>query len=224
VTAIFVVLTGLAAIADWVAVARAQHRFELVAKPLTLILLIIAAGFADLGTAKAWVLAALVLGLLGDIALMFTRLSPHAPLAPLAPQRAMDPAFLGGLTCFGVGHLAYVVAFIRHGLHGWQVLAGVLVVGGATALLMPRVLRAASGAGGGVLAGAVAVYGMALGAMAILGFGTGAVATAVGALLFLASDATLSWDRFVQPLLRGPIIVIVTYHVAQVLIVVGLIR
>jgi uncharacterized membrane protein YhhN len=60
--------------------------------------------------------------------------------------------------------------------------------------------------------------------MAILGVGTGAVATAIGALLFLASDATLSWDRFVQPLLRGPIIVIVTYHVAQVLIVIGLIR
>jgi uncharacterized membrane protein YhhN len=215
VTAIFIVLTGLAAIADWVAVARAQHRFELVAKPLTLVLLIVAAGFADLGTAKAWVLAALVLGLLGDIALMFTR---------LAPQGAADAAFLGGLTCFGLGHLAYVVAFIRHGLHGWQVLAGVLVVGGASALLMPRVLRAAKASGGGVLAGAVAVYGAALGAMAILGFGTGAVATAIGALLFLASDATLSWDRFVQPLLRGPIIVIVTYHVAQVLIVIGLIR
>ncbi|MDP9091733.1 MAG: lysoplasmalogenase [Actinomycetota bacterium] len=208
----FFALTGLVALVDWVAVARVAHRVELAAKPLTLALLLVAACFADLGSAKGWVLAALVLGLIGDIALMF------------AQQGATDLAFLGGLACFGLGHLAYVVAFVRHGLHGWQVLAGVLVVGGATSLVMPRVLRAVQAAGGGVLAGAVALYAVALGAMAILGLGTGAVATAIGALLFLASDTTLSWDRFVQPLLRGPTIVIVTYHVAQVLIVIGLIR
>jgi hypothetical protein len=58
--------------------------------------------------------------------------------------------------------------------------------------------------------------------MVALGFGTAAVASAIGALLFLFSDLTLAWGRFVQPLLRGPVIVAVTYHLAQGLIVVGL--
>jgi uncharacterized membrane protein YhhN len=60
--------------------------------------------------------------------------------------------------------------------------------------------------------------------MTVLGFGTAAVATAVGALLFLASDTTLAWNRFVQPLRRGPVLVAVTYHLAQLLIVIGLLR
>ena len=60
--------------------------------------------------------------------------------------------------------------------------------------------------------------------MTVLGFGTAAIATTIGALAFLASDTTLAGNRFVQPMVRGPVIVIVTYHLAQILIVVGLIR
>ena len=60
--------------------------------------------------------------------------------------------------------------------------------------------------------------------MTVLGFGTAAIATAIGVLLFLASDITLAWGRFVQPLLRGPLIVAVTYHLAQFLIVIGMVR
>src|SRR5882724_1309232 len=130
-TVAFLVLTGIAAFGDWIAVARNVHRIELVAKPLTLVLLIVAAASADLGDAKPWVIAALVLGLAGDIALMFS------------DEGSTDTAFLAGLGSFLLGHVAYVIAFLVHGVHGWQSLAGLLVVAGATVLAMPRVVRGA---------------------------------------------------------------------------------
>lgn len=213
-TTVLLIVTVVIAAADWVAVARKQHRVELVAKPLTLIVLIAATGFADTGQAKPWLMAGLVLGLLGDVFLMFSDES----------ARSADSAFLAGLGSFLLGHLAYLVAFTRHGLHGWQMLAGALVVGGVSALTVPHVLQGARAHGGTPLAAAVGGYAAALGAMTILGFGTAAVATAVGALLFLLSDTTIARQRFVSPMLRGPLIIIVTYHLGQILIVAGLIR
>jgi uncharacterized membrane protein YhhN len=217
VTIVFLVLTGVAALGDWVAVARRQHRAELVLKPLTLVLLIVAASVAHLGDAKPAVLAALAFGLVGDTALLF---SPDEQPG----DSDLDPAFLVGLGAFLLGHVAYLVAFARHGLHGWQSVAGVLLVAGAVALVMPRVLQAARAAGGTVLAVLVGAYATVLAAMVVLACGTAAIATAIGGMVFLASDTTLAWNRFVQPLQRGPVIVIVTYHVAQLLIVIGLLR
>ncbi len=210
-TVALLALTGVAALVDWYAVARERHRLELAAKPLTLALLLAAAATADLGAAKPWVLAALALGLAGDVALMFSRgQEPDAP-------------FLLGLGCFLAGHVAYLVAFSRHGLHTAHLIAGVLIVAGSSTFTLPRVLGAVRSSGGRQLAGAVALYAGALGAMAALAVGTGSLATAAGGLLFLASDTVLAWNRFVRPLRHGPLAVIVTYHLAQVLIVVGLI-
>jgi uncharacterized membrane protein YhhN len=218
VTIAFLVLTGLCALGDWIAVARRSERAEYVLKPLTLVLLFIAACFGDLGDAKPWLLAALALGLVGDVALLFS--PEQRPATEGAVD--LDPAFLAGLGAFLLGHLAYLAAFAAHGLHGWQATAGVLVVAGATGLAMPRVLRGAHREGGTALAAVVGIYAAVLALMVVFAFGTAAIATAIGAAVFLASDTTLAWNRFVQPLLRGPVIVIVTYHVAQLLIVIGL--
>ncbi|MDP9117206.1 MAG: lysoplasmalogenase family protein, partial [Actinomycetota bacterium] len=129
-TVALLVLTGLVAVADWGAVVRARRRVEAIAKPLTLLLLIAAAGSADLGTAKPWVMLALGLGLLGDVALIYAR-ERARPVAGGAPRP--DAAFMIGLGCFLLGHLSYLVAFTRHGLHPWQVLAGALVAVGTGA-------------------------------------------------------------------------------------------
>ena len=219
-TIAFLILAGLSALGDWVAVARRNERAEFVLKPLTMVLLFTATCFGDLGNAKPWLLAALALGLVGDVALLF---SPDEP-APAGTDAELDPAFLAGLGAFLLGHLAYLAAFAAHGLHGWQATAGVLVVAGATGLVMPKVLRGAHREGGTALATVVGIYSAVLALMVVFAFGTAAVATAIGAAVFLASDTTLAWNRFVQPMLRGPVIVIVTYHVAQLLIVVGLLK
>ena len=124
-------LTVLVAVGDWFAVAR-RNDIQVIAKPLTLMLLIAAAAFADLGPAKPWVMLALALGLLGDMALIFAD-----------EGEAADAAFMIGLGCFLLGHIAYLIAFIRHGLHSWQMIGGALVVAGVAARAMPTVYRRA---------------------------------------------------------------------------------
>jgi len=108
-------------------------------------------------------------------------------------------------------------------VHTLNVLAGVLIVGGAAALTLPQVLRGARRAAGQELMAVVAAYAVMLAGMAVLAVGTGSVATAIGGLLFLASDIAIAYERFVRKIARGPLVVIVTYHLAQLLIVIGLI-
>lgn len=211
-TVVLFVLTGVAAVVDWYAVARQLHRLELGAKPATLALLAAAAATADFGPAKTWIVAALVLGLLGDVALMFSK------------DGSPDGPFLLGLGSFLAGHVSYLVAFSRHGLNAVQLIAGVFIVVGAAGLSLPQVLKGAQRSGGRELVAAVGIYGATLGAMTSLAIGTSAVATAFGGALFLASDTALAWQRFVRPIKNGPLLVIVTYHLAQILIVAGLIR
>lgn len=207
----FLVLTAVAAVGDWAAVARRYFRLEFVLKPLTLVLLILAAGTADLGPAQGWVVGALILGLLGDVALLFSR-------------AGTDTGFVLGLAAFLVGHLLYLVAFSRHGLHPLFAIAGVLIVAGAAWLALPPVLRGARVQAGPEFALVVGGYAVVLAAAAVLAVATGSTLTAVGGLLFLASDLVLARDRFVRMLRRGPVLVIVTYHLAQLLIVIGLIE
>ena len=97
-----------------------------------------------------------------------------------------------------------------------------LVVGGIGALALPRVLPGAKRVGGTSLAVVVGVYATVLSAVAVLGVGTAAIATAIGGLLFLGSDTLIAWERFVGRLPHGPLAVIVTYHLAQLLILLGL--
>lgn len=213
-TVALLVVAGVLALVDWVAVARSWRLIEYAAKPLTLLALVFAAASADLPDIKGWVVAALVLGLLGDVGLMLASDEDGPP----------DLPFLLGLGSFLLGHACYLVAFARYGLHGWQLLAGVLIVAGFGALLLPRVLAGARRVGGASLASVVAVYAATLSAVAALGVGTGAIATAVGGVLFLASDSLIAWERFVRRLPHGSVAVIVTYHLAQGLILLGLIR
>jgi uncharacterized membrane protein YhhN len=215
VTTTLFVLAGVIAVGDWLAVSQRFFRIEYALKPLTLALLVAAAVSADLPTAvKPWVVAALVFGLLGDVALMLS-----------APDTARpDGPFLLGLAAFLAGHVCYLAAFARYGLGGLQLVAGLLIVMGAAALTLPRILIRAKAAGGQELMAVVGAYAAVLGAMAVLAVGTKSVLTAIGGLLFLGSDIVLAWQRFVRPIRSGPVLVIVTYHLAQFLIVLGLIH
>jgi uncharacterized membrane protein YhhN len=58
----------------------------------------------------------------------------------------------------------------------------------------------------------------------VLGVGTGCVAVAIGAVLFLSSDTMIARERFVTAIPAGRLLIIVTYHLAQFLLLVGLIR
>jgi uncharacterized membrane protein YhhN len=192
---------------DWYAVARADRRTERWAKPAVLLALILTAvvlGAPDTG-AGVWLLVALVFGLAGDVFLLGDS----------------DTRFRLGLAAFLVGHLALLVTFTRLGLDpaGWAWVAWVVLL---ACLVVTRQVAAATYLRGGfALAGPVAFYIVVIGAMVILAFDTGEPSIALGATVFAASDSILAVDRFVRPRHRAPVVVMVTYHVGQALIVAG---
>lgn len=209
-TVTLLVIAGVLAVGDWVAVHARLIHLEYLLKPGTMIVLIAAAGVADLGDIKPWVIGALVLGLLGDVGLMLS-------------DGSTDPQFLAGLGSFFFGHICYVIPFVGVGLHGLATLAGLLVTGGIAGLALPAVLRGAARSAGPVFAGIVGGYAAMLATMTVLGFGTAITATAIGAVSFLCSDTLIARDRFVAHVPHGKVLIIVTYHVAQFLILIGLV-
>ena len=203
------VLAAVAAAVDWWAVAADRRRVEVVAKPATMIaLLAVLAALDDVpGPVRTWLIIGVVLGLLGDVALL----------------GGGETAFMAGLGSFALGHLAYVGAALTVGFDPAWAIPGVVF---GIALLgyrfLPRTLPGARAAGGDVLAGAVIFYALVITTMAVTAWASGVVVAAIGAMSFAVSDWVLGHRRFVGPLPGGRLAVMVPYHVGQALLVVGL--
>ena len=195
---------------DWFAVAVGRLAIERVAKPAVLIALFAAAlvsSQSDPGV-RPWLLVALLGSLAGDVLLL-----PGGP-------------FTGGLVAFLLAQLAYLVAFAQlpggtAGLAAGVVLAVLLI-----AVIGRVIIRGAARSG---FALPVAVYLAAICGMAISATRSQIPLAALGAWLFVSSDASLGWDRFAAPVAQGKreatmrrLAVIVTYHAAQVLLVLSL--
>ncbi len=147
--------------------------------------------------------AGLVASLAGDVLLMWPRL------------------FVPGLVCFLLAHLAYIALFAMG--PGFfprpAALAATLGIGGAMYAFLWQ---------GGLPAGLrmpVGVYVVVIACMAAQAIGRAAVAgdaaarqVAVGACLFMSSDALLATNRFVQPLPVASLWVLSSYYAAQLLI------
>ena len=58
--------------------------------------------------------------------------------------------------------------------------------------------------------------------MAVAGWATGSLLAGLGASLFVVSDTVLAHARFVAPRRWSRLVVIVSYHLAQALLLVGL--
>lgn len=201
-------LPAALAFSDWVAVARGDRARERVLKPATLVALIVAA--LVLGALHTegggWLLVALVFGLVGDVCLL----------------EKSDGRFRAGLAAFLVGHLAYVACFAQVGLPrpGWSWL-GLVAVAGAV-VVTRQVVPATYRHGGAALAAPVALYTLVIAAMLVTAWWTGLVLVAAGATVFVCSDSVLALHRFVRPLPRADLLVMVTYHLGQALIVAGI--
>jgi len=185
-----VVAFALCAVADWVAVARARKHLEYVAKPAALAALIV---YATAGAQPSgWLIAALVFSLLGDVYLML-------PADLFAP----------GLVAFLLAHLAYIADF--EAPVTWRVIWLVVLLAGSVPLAL-RIMRAVKES---ALRPAIALYMTVITLMVASALASGSRLAVVGALLFFASDGVLAWNRFVHPFPRGPLAVIVTYHLGQ---------
>lgn len=199
---------AVAALADWAAVARRRPDLESVAKPAVLVILVLLAWLlrADSVDYGAQLLVGLVLCLVGDVVLL----------------GRSDRAFLGGLIAFLAAHVAYIAAFRR--IPGeapiwWGVLTVAIVVAAVIVTAILPILRASGRDGIPLL-----VYALVVGGMAAFAWATGLVVVGIGATLFLASDALIAFDRFVRPVAWGQLVVHITYHLGQLLIVLGMLR
>ena len=195
-------LSAAAAIAcDW----RERRRAFYLLKPLTTALVIALAimSASRLSLYAQLVIAALVLCMLGDVALMWDS----------------DRAFIAGLSSFLLAHLLFAAAF-GHGLPqlapGHYALAGLVFGAAGLALLMPRA---------GKLRLPVFAYVLVLLAMWLaadarfsqLADPPSALAL-IGATVFIASDSLLAWNKFLRPLPLAQPLILGTYYPAILLI------
>lgn len=206
-----IVLSAALAIAAGLGMLPAALLF--VAKPLTTMLLIVlAAGRGrDEPVARRWILAGLVLSLVGDVALLWPK-----------------EGFLPGLVAFLMAHLAYIAAFRSRArlMERWQpFVAYALLAGAILALLWPGVpgpLRAP------VVLYVACLATMAAQAAAVAWAARGTPAAtrmrhaAIGGAFFVASDALLATNKFAGPLPLSPLLVLATYWTAQWCIVMSM--
>ncbi len=205
---------------DWLAVAKSWRRLEYVAKPAAMVALLVwlwtnGAGAGGLGL--AWFALGLIGSLAGDVLL-------------LLPERF----FLAGLIAFLLGHVAYIVGLNAHGL--LLPVEGLLLVPMALAggWLFWRIGAALQANGHGRLRLPVAIYTAVISIMVVsalttlfrppLPFTNPAVLISMGAVLFFVSDSVLAWDRFVEPVPHGKMVVIVTYHLGQMALIMGAVQ
>jgi len=202
-------ISGVFAVADWIAVGRRWRAVEWVCKPLTLaaLLLVAVSLRPDSAGERGWFVAALACSLAGDVFLM------------LPP----DGWFVPGLGSFLLAHLAYVAGFAVLGLSTARVLGAVEVVAVVGVVLGVPILRAVRRSHP-PLQGPVVAYMAAISAMAVAAVGTGRWLAVLGAVLFYASDALIAWNRFVKPRAGDKVAIIVTYHLAQFALVASLVR
>jgi uncharacterized membrane protein YhhN len=195
------------ALATWASVWRAAPRVEMVTKPLALLALIalaVALGAPDTDVGVS-VLVALGLALVGDVFLLGSGVR----------------SFVGGLGAFLISNLAYLVAFVLLGFHWIPAVVVLIIVLFVLRTAGHRVQAGAVREGGPWLGGGTTAYMLVLCALAVTAAGTARPLVLVGALVFLVSDLVLGLDRFVGPRPRADLVVMVTYHVGQVLMVIG---
>ena len=128
-----------------------------------------------------------------------------------------------GLGAFLVAHLAYVVAFWLDGVTAAALAVGVVVVAVALATVGRRILGAVRRGPERELVGPVAGYIGVISVMVASAIGTRLALVVAGALLFYVSDALIAWTRFIRDHRHGRLAVMVTYHLAQVLLVLSLV-
>ncbi len=201
-------LALVAACGNWMAVHQEYKPLEYVCKPLTMVLL---AGTAlaldvDDSAVRTWFVIALVLCLVGDVLLMLPK-----------------DLFVFGLAAFLLGHIAYIVGMHVDGVEGGRFFIGIALVMVVLAVLGTIILRGVRAGPDPKLAGPVVAYMFVISAMVASAIGVGQVAGVLGASLFYVSDALIAWNRFLRETRHGHLAIMVTYHLAQVGLVLSLI-
>ncbi|MEO7130904.1 MAG: lysoplasmalogenase [Dermatophilaceae bacterium] len=206
------VALGVTALLNWGSVARGDRMIERITKPSFMVLLIGLAwslhgeGRVSGAPTLPPVMLALGLSLIGDVALL----------------HSTARRFLLGLTAFLLAHIAWIWAVVQMqgpGGFPWWLLPAVPVLLVLHGRFGRHIVRHA-----GRHRVPVFLYQLVLVALVLVAAWRGDWVVLLGCFVFLVSDTILGHDRFVLERRWAPLQVMVTYHVAQVLIVIGLLR
>jgi uncharacterized membrane protein YhhN len=195
------------AVADWIAVARGDRRIEYVAKPGATLALAGVAATLDAAHSDTQTLfvVALLASLVGDVFLMLP-----------------GDRFVAGLAAFLVAQLLYSAGFALHGGGPAAYMAGLLIAGVIIGPLASRFVRAVRRSGHDSLIPALVAYMTAIAVMVASAVASGITVAVIGALAFVFSDSLIAETRFVGPRPWAPVAIMVSYHVAQLGLVLSL--
>lgn len=197
------------------AVWRGWKWVTYVTKPGTLLALIGLFSFAGGWQGNIfWFGAALVFSLLGDIFLLFPR------------------KFMAGFGAFLLAHGSYIVGFNPSPIPvNTSSILIVVAVWAAAMFLFRRLSAVLQVKENGIsMQWPVMIYSLTISVMLLSAMVTlvrpewllpAALMAAGGGLLFFTSDTLLAFDRFFHPLAHARLLVRITYHVGQILIITG---
>jgi uncharacterized membrane protein YhhN len=215
---IFLYLTLLFALLEWIAVQCSWRRLEYIAKPGTMIFLLIwlqytAGSGAFFHSNLGWFALGACLSLAGDVVLLIS-----------------DRLFVAGLAAFLLAHLAYIVGFtlpLPVFRFSMLALAGVVIL---VSWKMYRYFNSGIKARSALLQRAILLYSIVITGMLLSALITilradwslnPALLVSLGASLFYLSDFLLARITFGAPLRYGRLMVMATYHLGQLLLLIG---
>jgi uncharacterized membrane protein YhhN len=214
---VLLALVLLTASLEWLAVFKNWRKLEYFAKPGVMLGLFAWLLFTGgLSGPLFWFGLGILLSLAGDVFLLLPNEHRWFPF---------------GLGSFLLAHLAYIVGLNLPPAQLNTVTLGVALFVTVTAFpLINRVVRSLPEKGLRRLVEPVRYYAATISLMLFSALVTPfradwrlapALLVSLGAALFVISDLVLSWNKFVHPLRRGRLWLMVTYHLGQVALVAG---
>lgn len=169
---------------------------------------------------QMWLVLALLSSLLGDV----SRAIWPDPDPAAVPREHAGHGFILGLGCYLVSQVCYSTAMVQYGTDKVSVAFGLALVLLTLFAFGYRLIMGAYTEGGDLLTVVVALYIAAIGSTAVLAVGTTSLWIGYGIVLYAISDLVVGADRFVRPKSWSPMAVAITYHSAQTLLAIGLMR
>ncbi len=210
------VLSLIFSAADWAVVACQRKSLKYVTKPLVMVVmlfwLLITTGYTGFTLIFAF---GLFFSLLGDVWLML-------------PRRF----FIAGLFSFLVAHLCYIVGMNQtpFPFSLSSILVGITLIVAALLIIIKIKFGLMNMIGTLRMRLPMVIYGIVLTGMLMSAGSTlfrpewmklAAIVLFIGGIFFFASDSLLGFDRFVKPFRNARLIVRITYHLGQILIISG---
>ncbi len=216
---VLIVLACLSALLEWLAIYKGWRKLEYFAKPGVMVflfaLLLVRGGIRS---PLPWFGLGILLSLAGDVLLL------------LSNQRR---GFILGLGAFLLAHCAYILGFNSPTPAFSSMTFGVAVM--VLFIAMPparRILLAIRRKGLKPLVEPVRLYAVVISLMLFSALLTlfrtdwlsnPAYLVSFGAVSFVTSDLLLAWNKFVRPVRRGRLLLMITYHIGQLALVAGVI-